>query len=269
MKSQSELNWVFVLVAGAIILAFFTGFAFKYKAMQEEKLAIEFVTGLDNSLTSLKTSPYATYTEIKIPKTVEIDCNKTRIDKSEFDTNNLIFSPKILKNKMLIYYKPFKTGFKVADFYFITDENKKYNLISDLSTKDYVENLKNNLPEKLQSKFTSSSSNVKNIEIKNLNNNKINIKSDTFNSQIDLNDELVYGVIFSDDFQCLYQKVKDETKKVSEVYENKLSMLNNPNCNYPSFQPYLNNLKEFKLEYISSIETLNQELSGRNCPTLY
>ena len=92
MKSQSELNWIFIIVAGAIILIFLTGFAFKYKSLQEEKTSIELVNTLDNTLTSLKSSPFNTCDEISLPFEVQVTCNDIKINDQRFTTNNLLFS---------------------------------------------------------------------------------------------------------------------------------------------------------------------------------
>ena len=262
MKAQSELNWVFILVAGAIIIVFFTGFAFKYKSLQEEKLSIELLTKLDNSLTSLQSSPYNTITEINLLKDIEIKCNEIKIDNEEFKTKKLIFSQNKLKNKMLIYYKPFKVPFKIADFYFIIDGTKNNIYPKDQGSRIYLENLKENLPEKFKENF-----NIVNAKGK-----EIQINQDSFtinNKQYPLHEDLVYASILSNDFECLYEKIKEKTNKAVIVYQNKANMLNQGNCNYGSFTPYLNKLKTLNFNAISSIESLNQNLVGRNCPALY
>ena len=100
MKSQSELNWVFILIIGAIILAFFTAFAFKYKSLQDEKTSIEILNTMDNSLTSLKTSPYATFDSINLPLDVQVTCNNLIINEKTYATKNLLFSQKKLSKKM-------------------------------------------------------------------------------------------------------------------------------------------------------------------------
>ena len=269
MKAQTELNWVFILVAGAIILVFFTAFAFKYKSLQEEKLAIELLNNLDNTLTRLKSTPYTTYDEINLPVEVEITCDKIKINDQNFKTNNLLFSQAKLKNKMLIYYKQFKSPFKIANFYYISDSSRKFNLIYDLTTQSYVITLIDNLPKDLKEKFSYSSlqkreANIKNIEIKNLNNNKILVD----NQELYLNDELVYAAIFSDNFICMNEKIEKEINKAIEVYKNKILVIKKPGCNYGSFLTYLDDLKQ-DFSYTNSIEELNNNLAKDNCPTLY
>lgn len=270
MRSQSELNWVFILVAGAIILVFFTGFAFKYKDLQEQKTAIEILTTLDNTLTSFKSSPYKTFDEINLPIKLEITCNEIKVNNENFKTNNLLFSQARLKNKMFIYYVPFKAPFKISDFYLISDLNRKFHLVHDSSTQSYIIELINNLPQELQRKFTYSTlqkneANVKNVQIKSLNNNKISID----NQEIYLNDDLVYAAIFSDNFNCMQEKINKEINNAVNVYKNKALTLNKPNCNYNAFLTYLDKIKENDFTYVNSIETLNEDLTNDNCPTLY
>ena len=262
MKAQSELNWVFILVAGAIILGFFTGFAFKYKSLQEEKLSIELLTKLDNSLTSLQSSPYNTITEINLPKDIEVRCNEIKIDKEKFKTNNLIFSQNKLRNKMLIYYKPFKAPFKIADFYFIIDGTKNNVYPKDQNSRIYLENLKENLPEKFKENFN----------IVDTKGREVQINQDFFiinNKQYPLHEDLVYASLLSDDFECFYEKIKEKTNNAVIVYQNKVNILNQGNCNYGPFISYLNQLKTLDFNAISSIESLNQNLVGKNCPALY
>ena len=67
----------------------------------------------------------------------------------------------------------------------------------------------------------------------------------------------------------MYDKIKQETSNVVNVYENKATLLHRENCNYNSFLPYLDELKQLNLENVNAIEAINQELSSRNCPVLY
>ena len=256
MKSQSELNWVFILVAGAIILAFFTGFAFKYKSLQEEKTSIELLINLDNTLTNLKTSPYATFTEIKLPKEIEIECNEIKLNNKNIKVNNLLFSQKKLKNNILIYYKPFKLGFKVSDFYFIV--SNKINI--NTNNPDYLKKLIEELPEKIKQKITLNQGQGKMI--------KIDIANKKFNSY-PLNEDLIYAFIFSDNFECVYPKIKKELEDAVSVYETKAMIMNKAGCNYSPFLSYLEKIKQFNLDYVKSVDEINLVLSGNDCPTLY
>ncbi len=275
MKSQSELNWVFILITGTVILIFFVSFAFKYKSLQEEKLSLEILNNLDNTLTSLKSSPYNTFDKINLPIEIQVTCNEIKLNNNNFKTNNLLFSKETLKNKMLIYYKPFKAPFKISDFYLITDVNTRYNLVYDESTKEYVKELIDDLPQDLKQKFTLSfktpllrhleNNNFKNVEVKELKDNKIKIN----NFQIPLNKDLAYAAIFSDNFECNFNKIKQEINKAVNVYQDKVNVVRQENCNYYSFISYLDQLRNLDFNAVINIETLNQDLAKKSCPTLY
>ncbi|MEK6932349.1 MAG: hypothetical protein AABW56_00980 [Nanoarchaeota archaeon] len=267
MKSQAEFNWIFIIIAGAIILAFFTGFAFKYKALQEEKISIQLLTSLDNTLTSLKSSPFKTLDKINLPNEISITCNDIIVNEKKFKTNNLLFSQGKLSKEMLVYYRPFKLPFKIADFYLITDSNKRYNLIYDSSTQNYVVSLINDLPDDLQAKFsysTTEKTNMINIRITNLNDDKLRVN----NQELYKNDDLVLAAIFSDEFSCMNEKIKLELNNVIQVYKDKSLTVNKDTCNYVPFLTYLDKLKN-DYSYSSSIEGINDNLAAINCPVLY
>src|SRR3989344_3360325 len=179
MKSQAEFNWIFIIIAGAIILAFFTGFAFKYKALQEEKISVQLLTRLDNTLSSLKSSPFRTLDKINLPNEINITCNDIIVNGEKFRTNNLLFSQGTLSKEMIIYYS---------------------------STQNYVVSLINDLPDDLQTKFsysTTEKTNQINVRVTNLNNNKLRVN----NQEIYKNDDLVLAAIFSNEFNCMNEKI--------------------------------------------------------------
>ena len=281
MKSQTQFNWIFIIVAGAIILTFFVNFAFKFKSFQEEKLSIELLINFDNALTNLQASLFNTFDIIEIPKDVEITCNEFRIEDKNYDNNKLIFSPNILKDKIYIYYKQFNFPFNVENLYYIISPgNRFYLIVNDAESREYAESLIEDLPEKfrenIQIKATrqltgknifinQNSANDANIILQD---NKVSIyyKNKLYD---DVNKELVYGIIFSENFECNYNKLKSSLEKTVDVYQNKVFLLQNSNCNYASFSQYLQRLKEMKYQDVNAVETLNKNLASQNCPTLY
>jgi|SRR3989344_1775700 len=270
MKAQSELNWVFILVAGIIIFAFFVGFAFKYKTLQEEKTSIQLLNTLDNTLTSLKTSPYTTYDEINLPVNFKVTCDNIKIGDQSFKTKNLLFSQGDLNDKIIIYYKAFKAPFKITDFYFIANSNANINVFAqNQASRNYIEAIKNNLPENLNNRITlnnNPNSKIVGVSV------QVNEQANTFafnNKEYPLHEDLVLAAIFSDDFDCVYSNLRKEMNKAVEIYQNKALTLRGSGCNYAQFIPYLDKLKEQDLSFSSSITTLNNELARKGCPVLY
>ena len=283
MKSQIEFNWIFIIIAGAIILTFFVTFAFKYKSVQEEKLSVDLLINLDKALYNLQASPYATFDIIDIPKDLQITCNDLKIGDRSYSNNNLIFSPENLKDKIYIYFKQFNFPFKVDNFYYIISPGNNFYLVynqNDQKAKEFTEDLINNLPEKFKNNIKISTirkPNAKNIfintnaqpnDVKITINDKITINYNNINYE-DVNQELVYGAIFSDDFDCVYKKIKPRFENVINSYEKKLVLLQNSNCNYAILNQYLQKLKNFHYSDTKIIEILNQDLASLNCPILY
>ena len=79
-KGQAYFNWVFIIIIGAVFLAFFTGFAFKYKDMQEKKTEIIILNNLDTALTNLQGSSFTTSTSIELPLDINVNCDDNGFD---------------------------------------------------------------------------------------------------------------------------------------------------------------------------------------------
>jgi len=281
MKSQAQFNWIFVIIAGAIILTFFVSFALKYKSLQDEKLSVELLINFDNALTNLQSTTFTVFDTIEAPKEIEITCSKFRIENREYDNDKLIFSPKNLKDKIYIYYRQFNFPFKIGNFYYIISPGNKFFLVhNDQKSREYAQALIDDLPDKFKQNVLSVSSrqpNGKNVFINsNANANDVNIIlqdkiSIYYNNKLynDVNHELVYGAIFSDDFDCVYNKLKQNIDDVILSYPNKLILLQGSNCNYASSIQYLQNLKNLRYQDTKAVEELNKEMSSRNCPLIY
>ena len=96
-----------------------------------------------------------------------------------------------------------------------------------------------------------------------------------------LGDEMLYGLFFSpENYDCLLKKSIDRLKLISNVYENKLSMISNKilreDCknllaqanNILSSVRNIN-IKDGFYEFRSKIEQINRELGRNGCPTVY
>ena len=101
-RGQSEqFNWVFVLVAGAIILGFFVMFVFKYQDLQQKKLSVNVGKILDENIKLLETTElYLDDKEFDLGLRVKIDfyCQ----DQENFFEINDYFEQK-LKNIVLFF----------------------------------------------------------------------------------------------------------------------------------------------------------------------
>jgi hypothetical protein len=139
-KAQIQLtfHWIYILIAGAVILLFFVGIILNQKEASEKNLRTDVVQIMDSiftsSLVSEKTKNSVS-TEGLSDYTLSFSCDN---DVSEFgivggggavQQNNIdsIFSPLKLKaNKLTLWSLPYKMPFKVSDFLYVTSPSVKY-----------------------------------------------------------------------------------------------------------------------------------------------
>ncbi len=139
---QLTFNWVFILIAGAVILLFFVGLVVKQKAAAEQQLGTDVVRIMESIFVGAGVSE-KTKNSIDasglIDYTLEIGCEDgvgqfSIKGKGERRQNALdpIFAPLELKaTRLSLWSLPYKLPFKVIDFLFVTSENTKYFLIGD------------------------------------------------------------------------------------------------------------------------------------------
>jgi hypothetical protein len=147
MKSKSAqiqvtFNWIYIMIAGAMILLFFIGIIVKEKAASEERLSAEVVDIMESIFTgaslSEKTKNFIDTSGL-VDYTLYFDCDA---GVSEFglsgysyyvsDSVNPLFAPLELSSTRLVLWSlPYRLPFKVIDFLFVTSANTKYFLVGN------------------------------------------------------------------------------------------------------------------------------------------
>lgn len=144
-KAQFELtfNWIYILIAGAVILLFFVGIVTKQKVASEEQLAVEVVRVMESILTgaavsentknlNIDTSGLADYT-------LYFNCEEGLGEYGIKDKGarvevplEAIFSPREIKTTQLQTLSlPYKLPFKIMDMLIVTSANSKYFLLGE------------------------------------------------------------------------------------------------------------------------------------------
>ncbi|MBW3019554.1 hypothetical protein KY329_05215 [Candidatus Woesearchaeota archaeon] len=125
-----QFNWIFVLIAGALILAFFFSFALKQRSLSEEKLSVTLTSDLDSILVSSIVST-GTAQELLIPE-VSFECSegcdcRFRIGRSSRSFGDLpIFSTGFVKDKGIVWALDWKVPYRVSNFLYVTDASTKF-----------------------------------------------------------------------------------------------------------------------------------------------
>lgn len=152
-KGQIEVtfNWVYILIAGAVILLFFFGIVYKQKAVSEEQLGGDLVRIMQSIFTGAGVSE-KTKNFIDIGGLAEytlfFDCAegigeygiKGTSARAENGVDPLFAPKEIQASKLIVWSLPYKLPYKVVDFLFVTSMNTKYFLVGG---KGFVEEFMN------------------------------------------------------------------------------------------------------------------------------
>lgn len=284
----TQFNFIFILVAGAIILIFFVGFAIKYKGLQEDRNEIEVLKGIDNSLYALQSSSLLTTKEINIPIKTKFDCENIIISDKILKTNKFIFSPTELNKQTFIWYQPFELPFRVTDFYYIFPKNQKFYLIYDSNTKSFVDYILEKIPSTLKLNFEAIQPNQilnkkgKFIYFTNQGDLQIYPDQDFNYGTIKFKDKtseyyglpMLFGAIIAEDFDtynCLKDNIIKETQNSYNLYKKKIQILKQDSslshCNYDQISSLLNT---DNLQLNSKLlKENNEDLSGQGCVPVF
>jgi hypothetical protein len=145
-KAQIDIqfNWIFILLVGAIILAFFVGVSVWYKGVQEQKISAEIVTKLDSLFTTAKESPKtARYTEIPA---VQLSFSCSPDDCSSYgcpsyfagggvsmatETDILFTRSELETTNIVTWSLEWALPYKIANFLYLTHTGVRYVLVYD------------------------------------------------------------------------------------------------------------------------------------------
>jgi len=157
-----QFNWVFVLIAGAVILAAFFAFIVKQKAQSEEKIADTLIKDIETLITVAAAGKGAE--PIQTPRTeVRFLCDEgcsCNIEVGRWTRgfrDKVIFSPDSLEGtSMLFWAMEWKVPFRVTNFLFLTNRNVKYFFIysDDAFSKALYQKLRDIVPESIDYQFS-------------------------------------------------------------------------------------------------------------------
>ncbi|HLC52550.1 MAG TPA: hypothetical protein VJI98_04870 [Candidatus Nanoarchaeia archaeon] len=139
---QITFNWVYVLIAGAVILLFFVGLIARQKSISDNRLAADVIRIMESIFTGAQVSEQTKRlvdTGGLADKTLFFRCSEGvgeyGIEGLPARTQNVIdsiFAPTRLEASSLILWSiPYKMPFKVSDFLFVTSSDVKYYLVGD------------------------------------------------------------------------------------------------------------------------------------------
>ncbi len=229
-KAQVEVtfNWIYVLIAGGVILFFFFGLVLRQKETSEERLGADLVTTLKsifvgagaaektkNFISTGGLSEYTLYFQCDNKlSTFGIEGTSTRAE----DAITPIFTPSFIKSSQLIAWSlPYKLPYKVTDLLMVTAPTTKYYLIGD---QDFAQEFLN-ATDKFNREIVSLGEHdqinpEQNFEVRivDLDGNVI-VPGDKVPTLLQvMDDDKVTGVSFQGERVIYYQKQSDTWKKL-------------------------------------------------------
>jgi hypothetical protein len=135
---EMQFNWIFILIAGAVILAFFFNVVQKQRTLSEEKLSIKLASQMD-AIFSGAIESKGTIQPLATPQPgIAFSCSDTcvckyHVGKSGIEFNDkLIFAPPLIKEQdARAWAVEWKLPFRIANFLMLTNPAIKYYLVYD------------------------------------------------------------------------------------------------------------------------------------------
>lgn len=173
---EVQFNWIFVLIAGSLILLFFIAIVNWQRGLAETNLAKDVRNNLRTIITHSKLGTEESRENlIRTPnKKINFVCEEAtssfNIEKtgvSESLATTVLFSPDYIKGReMVTYTMKWKAPFFIMNFLYMTSPELRYILVKDAATEDKAKEFYDLLPEKI-SKEIMDVNDIPSLENKN------------------------------------------------------------------------------------------------------
>lgn len=283
-----QFNWIFVIVAGIIILAFFATFAVRYKDLQTKKDNAEIARGIDNLFYGLSATTQHNSINAHWVFNFDLDCDEFTINNDyiqHLDEKIVFGADEINTSNLFIWTKEFKKPFRVANLIYVIDPDQEYYLVGDSSIlRDFPSELNINRIDS----FTGDEKGVFVLfrDILGVNELKergsvIQVEGDVvkfLNSgreEVFFDEATLLAAIFSEDYdnyKCGFDKLIDKYDNMRKIYYGKSIYVDSlSNCDYGLIKGILrrtvnqNNIDEFS----DNLAQENDRLWYEGCEVIF
>jgi len=269
MKSKKgvisvQFNWVFILIAGVLILLFFGSLVLKMRGASDISIAETIMTNMQTIMTGAEVS-VRTINPIEIPNTeIRFSCNSMSVGKlsKTITKNKIVFSPTVIRGrKLLAWALDWNSPYHVTNFLYLTtpnikyvfvkptggDANRLYDLLPEEINKIIIDDISgitntgnyfrfvffNDVPEVPSAFISVPNKDVSAINV-DISSNKITFykkKGNIFDPVDDstyLGEPMLLGALFSqdiDDYNCNLKKAFNKLNIVTQVYKKRTEAL--------------------------------------------
>jgi len=153
---DTQLNWIFIVAAGAVILAFFFAAIQKQKSFSEQKVSDQLKTGFEGIFVGAQASSDTIFT-MPIPAdgvgfscSEECDCRFTIGRANAPFGDKLMFAPSLVEgSEMTLWALDYKLPFRVATFVMITSPFNRFVFVTDDAQDPLLQELKLTWPKNM------------------------------------------------------------------------------------------------------------------------
>lgn len=166
---ETQFNWMFVLIIGAIILAFFFNLVIKHKEIADSKISLNLINDIETIATGAGVSRGTAQTLNKPDVDLEFDCMdcdcyfQMKNDRKGYE-GKIIFSPNYISGrKWIAWTQDWGYPFRVTNILFVTSPQIIYYLIYDSSdgdSKDLKDFVNESLPSSLNVEYVDKTSGI-------------------------------------------------------------------------------------------------------------
>ena len=143
---EMQFNWIFVLIAGAVILIVFATIAMRQKGVSDTFSDISSANGLEAILFGKETAAES-ISQVEMPNSkIDFNCNSYSINGVSKSIGHMnLFMPSSLQgNKMIIMSREWNVPYKVSNFLYMTSPKMRYILIGNSL---FARNIFESIPE--------------------------------------------------------------------------------------------------------------------------
>ncbi len=130
---ELQFHWIFILIAGALILAFFFSVAYKQRTYSQEKLELTLATDIENIFTGAIVSRGTAQKLPVPPQGIAFECSsgcdcRFRIERAAKPFGDkAMFAPELLTGQdITVWALELKLPYRVTNFLYLTNPNIKY-----------------------------------------------------------------------------------------------------------------------------------------------
>lgn len=162
--AEQQFHWIFVMIAGTVILIFFISVVMKQKDISESKVALSVMQDLETVTTGAGVSKGTAQSLNKPDFDLDFDCSGCLCKYSMQENDKLmqdkiIFAPRRITGRRIIAWtKDWNAPFRIVNFLFLTSPLTKYYLIyNDGPTEQMAKEINSSLPTDLNKELVDVS----------------------------------------------------------------------------------------------------------------